>query len=512
MNCDEYYSYNALAGLVKAGEEEVVKYDPWELVSEAIKRMSQNGDVMRSDRLKQVMQEIDSSFDEKNLGISKFSRFCLEASQRGLISVNKLENGQLEVALPRETMPPIPGGEEPTPRPALVSADENGASEGRDENGRREERARDERGRRGRRGRGRGRDREDRGPRTDTPRAASASPEVGEESTATPPHGDKLVHPPAAAASADRAASAPETVGDGIGSGGERLTRQEAFSLVGRAVAALTSGDRAVPASRVRQQAFELLGRDSESLSERNFIRILKDAHDGDVIDLRRRGDDYDVAMAAQVAPVAEQLNRAAAAASPAPKPAGAPPVPRGMGPRGAGSRGRGPARRGSEPPPDLLLLGVVEEATRPHRQPRSPPRCPRRRAAMTRPRRLPSRSSSRARSRSGVAAGRRRRPRRPPESRRRRTRGLWPQHRQAPAMRRPPHRSRAGVARRRPRRRPRGKGKPLAGGTVAATIVLRSSHRAGRPRAARSGSRARLSGWCRVRSYCGNGGVPRAG
>ena len=358
---------------MKAGEEEVVKYDPWELVSEAIKRMSQNGDVMRSDRLKQVMQEIDSSFDEKNLGISKFSRFCLEAAQRGLISVNKLENGQLEVGLPRETVPAIPSGEAPAQRPALVTAEENGAREGRDESGRREERARDERGRdergrdergrRGRRGRGRGRDREDRGPRTDAQRAASTAPEVVEESTATPPHGDKLVHPPAAAAPGGRAASEPETVGDGIGSSGERLTRQEAFSLVGRAVAALTSGDRAVPASRVRQQAFELLGRDSESLSERNFIRILKDAHDGDVIDLRRRGDDYEVAIAAQVAPVAEQLNRAAAATSPAPKPAGAPPAPRGMGPRGAGSRGRGPAGRGSEPPPDLLLLGVVEEA-----------------------------------------------------------------------------------------------------------------------------------------------------
>jgi hypothetical protein len=131
-------------------------------------------------------------------------------------------------------------------------------------------------------------------------------------------------------------------------------------------VAALTSGDRAVPASRVRQQAFELLGRDSESLSERNFIRILKDAHDGDVIDLRRRGDDYEVAMAAQVAPVAEQLNRAAAATAPTAKPAAAPLVPRGMGPRGAGSRGRGSAGRRSEPPPDLLLLGVVEEAAPP--------------------------------------------------------------------------------------------------------------------------------------------------
>src|SRR5512144_781045 len=124
MNCDEYYSYNALAGLVKAGDEEVVKYDPWELVSEAIKRMSQNGDVMRSDRLKQVMQEIDNSFDEKNLGISKFSRFCLEAAQRGLISVNKLENGQLEVGLPKEPSAAAPGAEAP-PR-AVAVTDESG--------------------------------------------------------------------------------------------------------------------------------------------------------------------------------------------------------------------------------------------------------------------------------------------------------------------------------------------------------------------------------------------------
>src|SRR5215467_13388636 len=61
MNCDEYYSYNALAGLVKASEEETTarKYDPWELVTEAVQRMKRNNDVMRSDRLKQVMQEID---------------------------------------------------------------------------------------------------------------------------------------------------------------------------------------------------------------------------------------------------------------------------------------------------------------------------------------------------------------------------------------------------------------------------------------------------------------------
>src|SRR5687768_4792437 len=84
MNCDEYYSYNALAGLVKQSDEEVVKWDPWELVVEAINRMVKNGDVMRSDRLKQVMQDIDPTFDEKNLGKSKFSKFCQEAAEQGL--------------------------------------------------------------------------------------------------------------------------------------------------------------------------------------------------------------------------------------------------------------------------------------------------------------------------------------------------------------------------------------------------------------------------------------------
>src|SRR2546430_7334952 len=94
QNCDEYYSYNALAGLVKSGEEEVIKKDPWELVTEAIDRMKRNGDVMRADRLKQVMQQIDSSFDEKNLGMSKFSRFVTEAAHRGLLTLAKLQNGQ----------------------------------------------------------------------------------------------------------------------------------------------------------------------------------------------------------------------------------------------------------------------------------------------------------------------------------------------------------------------------------------------------------------------------------
>ena len=184
MNCDEYYSYNALAGLVKASDEEaaVRKYDPWELVTEAVQRMKRNNDVMRSDRLKQVMQEIDNTFDEKNLGISKFSRFCQEAAQRGLLSVTKLDNGQLEVdypgtvtaeatvrAAPQAAAVAAPGETGETPAP---SSEERG-------------------GRRGRRGRGgRGRDREDREPRGEreprpTPIATDAQPPVEDEATPT---------------------------------------------------------------------------------------------------------------------------------------------------------------------------------------------------------------------------------------------------------------------------------------------------------------------------------------
>ncbi len=100
QNCDEYYSYNALAGLVKSGDEEVVPRDPWELVSAAVAHMKKNGDVMRADRLKQVMQQMDSSFDEKNLGMSKFSRFVTEAAQRKLLTLKKMENGQIEIDAP----------------------------------------------------------------------------------------------------------------------------------------------------------------------------------------------------------------------------------------------------------------------------------------------------------------------------------------------------------------------------------------------------------------------------
>ncbi len=98
QNCDEYYSYSALTGLSKTGDQQLESHDPWVLVQKAAERMVERGDTMRSDRLKQVMIEIDPSFNEKEQGFNKFNRFVVEAASRGLLSIQKMENGQYGVA------------------------------------------------------------------------------------------------------------------------------------------------------------------------------------------------------------------------------------------------------------------------------------------------------------------------------------------------------------------------------------------------------------------------------
>ncbi len=97
QNCDEYYSYTSLTGLTKTTELDRTGLDPWQLVKDAVAKMVKRGDVMRSDRLKQVMQEIDPTFDEGSIGFSKFSKFLAEASSRGMIGLKKMENGQYEI-------------------------------------------------------------------------------------------------------------------------------------------------------------------------------------------------------------------------------------------------------------------------------------------------------------------------------------------------------------------------------------------------------------------------------
>lgn len=97
QNCDEYYSYTSLTGLTKTTDLKSGSSDPWVLVKDAIAKMVSRDDVMRSDRLKQVMQEIDPNFDEGAIGFSKFSKFLTEASSRGLVKLNKMDNGQYEI-------------------------------------------------------------------------------------------------------------------------------------------------------------------------------------------------------------------------------------------------------------------------------------------------------------------------------------------------------------------------------------------------------------------------------
>jgi hypothetical protein len=134
---------------------------------------------------------------------------------------------------------------------------------------------------------------------------------------------------------------------------------------VKRTVEDLVAADDSIRAGDVRRRARQLLGRDSESLSDRMFVRILKDAHDEGIIDLRRRGNDFEVARATDVASVADQLakNERAAVAAAAPAIPATPSPRLGMGPRGAGGGRGGPVRsRPAAPPPGLFAVGVVDD------------------------------------------------------------------------------------------------------------------------------------------------------
>ncbi|MDH5590294.1 MAG: NYN domain-containing protein [Gemmatimonadota bacterium] len=231
QNCDEYYSYTSLTGLKKTTEADQRAMDPWVLVSEALKKMVDRKDVMRSDRLKQVMQEMDSSFDEGGFGFSKFSKFLAEASSRGLIKLQKMENGQYEVG-------PVKGG------------GRRRRDEVPEDRGPRRDRDRD-------RGRGR-RDRERR-PRGD---------ETEEGQTTAPPA--------EAEASGDRgAASSPV---------------EAAFTLLAEVLAELRdSGRDSVRDSDLKRRVLERdPAFDETELGFGKFSKFLEGASDARIVDLRR--------------------------------------------------------------------------------------------------------------------------------------------------------------------------------------------------------------------------------
>ncbi len=229
QNCDEYYSYSDLAGLTKEVDTPSIQRDPWVLAAEAVTQMARNGDVMRSDRLKQVMQQIDANFDERNAGFNRFSKFVVEAGHKGVLQVTKLDNGQYEVA---------PAGQvaEPPPAPAAEPAREDGR-----------------RGR-GRRGRGRERDRGERGQRGERER------------------GERTAEPSREGA----------------------LTLARAFQLMSQALLEFRTP---VGHEQLRLRMVAMNGRADPLLEAARFARLLRQANDAEVADVRKVGDDeYEIA------------------------------------------------------------------------------------------------------------------------------------------------------------------------------------------------------------------------
>ena len=322
QNCDEYYSYSELAGLNKELDAPSVQRDPWDLVREAVTHMARQGDVMRSDRLKQVMQQLDPNFDERNAGFNRFSKFVTEAGTRGLLKINKLDNGQFEVSPLDELPAPAASVELPA-------------------------RAPDENGRRGRSRRGRDRERGSR-----APRGGDA------DSPPSPP-------PPAAPGAAHRESQRPR----------DRLTLGAAFALLGRALGELAAPVRH-DALRARMAA--LHGREDPMLDPSRFSRLLRQANDAEVADVKKVGpEEYEVSPSrstrARTAVAALGSPQLAAPSEPAeglPAPAAEHPTAVASPPAAADPSppaGRAPTlrfRRGSRGllrPAEIPLVGVVQ-------------------------------------------------------------------------------------------------------------------------------------------------------
>jgi len=262
QNCDEYYSYNDLAGLTKEVDTPSTQRDPWELAAEAVAQMARNGDVMRSDRLKQVMQQIDSNFDERNAGFNRFSKFVIEAGQKGIVKLTKLDNGQYEVA-PGSVAPPVAAIAAPAPAsrsraPAEASREDLAASGTR---------GREDAGRRGRGRRGRG----------------------GRERTGVRDAGGNRARTPDGPREEGAQRPVREARADAV------LTLARAFQLMAQALSEFRSP---VGQEALRLRMVAMNGREDPLLDAARFQRLLRQANDAEVADVRKVGDDdYEIAL-----------------------------------------------------------------------------------------------------------------------------------------------------------------------------------------------------------------------
>ena len=233
QNCDEYYSYTSLSGLVAASDVKTETFDPWVLAGRTIQRMVERKDVMRSDRFKQVMLEFDSSFSERSLGFSKFNRFLSEAASRGIITLEKGANGQYGVA-PGSRAEDMAKRSHSVPEPTVQSRPTSRSSSSSRSRG-------SSRGRRG-------------GSRR------SSSTEIREAPPSDQP--------------------APEVDEDRL---------RTAYSLLRDVVGDLATGNEAVRDSEIKRQ---MLRRDPKfdeaALGFRKYSRFLRQAHDEGIINLEQ--------------------------------------------------------------------------------------------------------------------------------------------------------------------------------------------------------------------------------
>ena len=247
QNCDEYFSYSELTGLTKTSDIQYERRDPWQLTVEAVKQMTAHNDVMRSDRLKQVMQELDPNFDEKDAGFSRFSKFVVEAAKRGFITLTRLDNGQYEVALGPES------GGAPSPTPAARTA------------------------------------RVDRG--------REAGPREEREPAKKPAGGRRR--------------------GFSLG---------EAFTVLRQAFGRVGSDEESVAAEELREAMVELSGADASALTAAKFPRLLRQAHDAEIIDLsKQEGGGYQVRLRAETPAGGPSAPSAAGPPASGPAPSAAP-------------------------------------------------------------------------------------------------------------------------------------------------------------------------------------------
>lgn len=126
--CDELLFFCSLAG--KRQPDKVAARESYPLLLDSIRSIVDEGRVPRLSLLKTKMKQLDSSFDENNYGIAKFSKYLTRAERDGVIEITRNGSNDWLIAdaddneptlddLEQEPAAPIPPpAPEPEPEPS----------------------------------------------------------------------------------------------------------------------------------------------------------------------------------------------------------------------------------------------------------------------------------------------------------------------------------------------------------------------------------------------------------